>query len=214
MGSLAATLRECGRTLWVGGAIVGGDRVRGESPFGFGDDASVGVAVIAQIGSELVSACVRLLGEENRYATAALLRQILELEYLGWAFSENHDDARRWMRSNPHDRLMMWQPRHIRAQAGSRFRASDYSEHCETGGHPTPSARVLLPDHADAVPASFLWFELVVHGVSLWGYLKAAAVRHGWAEIIEKSGSVATLDARIERWRRDDPARQAARQRK
>jgi hypothetical protein len=86
--AIAAAMRAGGRLLWVGGALVGPYRAEGKSPFAFGSDATVGLATVLQIAGELVTGAVTLLEENNRYAAAALLRQLVEVEYLAWAFAE------------------------------------------------------------------------------------------------------------------------------
>jgi hypothetical protein len=80
--ALVAAFRNVGEGLWFSGAIIGGDRVDGVSPFGFGSDATVGLGTVVQMAGELSSGVVDLLGRDNRYAAAALLRQLVEVEYL------------------------------------------------------------------------------------------------------------------------------------
>jgi hypothetical protein len=91
--TVATTLANAGDSLWVGGSIIGGDRVSGVSPFRFGSDAVVGLATVTQIGGELCSGTISLLDLDNRYAAMALLRQLVEVEYLAWAFAEDNEEA-------------------------------------------------------------------------------------------------------------------------
>jgi hypothetical protein len=78
--------------------MLGTDRRDGESPFGFGSDATVGLAIVAEIAAELISGTLTLLDQDGLYGAAALLRQLVEVEYLCWAFAEDEDEAKRWMR--------------------------------------------------------------------------------------------------------------------
>jgi|SRR5581483_1204959 len=96
-----------------------------------------------------------LLEQDNLYGAAALLRQLVEAEYLAWAFAEDRVEAAAWLRSTNEKRREMWQPKHLRERSGGRFRAIDYAHHCECGGHPTPSAKRLLPGIASAIALSF-----------------------------------------------------------
>lgn len=48
--SLADTLRPAGTLLWTFGYTIGNDRRDGESPFGFGSDAAVGLALLGRRG--------------------------------------------------------------------------------------------------------------------------------------------------------------------
>jgi len=178
---LTSTFQEAGHLLWTGGSLIGADRVEGSTPFGFGSDATVGLATVAQIAGELSAGVTSLLESDNSYAACALLRQLVEVEYLAWAFAEDEPEASAWLRSSQDERLRRWQPRHIRARSGGRFRASDYGLHCELGGHPSPDARVLLPCHSVRLPMSWWWLELAIHGVSTWDYLVAAADRTWYA---------------------------------
>jgi hypothetical protein len=104
---------------------------------------------VVQIAGELSSGVIALLDQGNRYGAAALLRQLVEVEYLTWAFAEDEEEAMNWIRSTKEERMRFWQPRHIRNRAGGRFRRIDYALHCESGGHPSPEGIRLLPTHSD-----------------------------------------------------------------
>jgi hypothetical protein len=82
--TLAATFSAVGNLLWVGGYILGPDRASGASPFRFGSDASVGLGVVVQIAGELTAGAVSLLEQGNLYGATALVRQLVEVEYLAW----------------------------------------------------------------------------------------------------------------------------------
>jgi hypothetical protein len=112
----------------------------------------------------------------------ALVRQLVEVEYLAWAFSSGSSEAETWLRSSRQERLDMWQPRHLRGRSGSQFRGKDYSLHCERGGHPTPDARYLLPDHSIRLSANAILVEIAMHGVSCWDYFAGAIVELDHAE--------------------------------
>lgn len=80
--ALGPAFRSAGTLLWVAGNLIGPDRVNKASPFGNGSDAVVGLAIVTQTAGELCSGAVSLLNEGNTYAAAALLRQLVEVEYL------------------------------------------------------------------------------------------------------------------------------------
>lgn len=202
--ALVPALGAAGKILWVGGYLIGSDRVSGESPYGFGSDATVGLATVAQVGGELIKGIVTLLVDDNRYAALTLLRQFVEVEYLAWAFAEDEPQAAEWLRSTHDERMDMWQPRHLRKKSKGRFRGKDYGSHCELGGHPTPKARMALPDHSNGVSANFCWYETAVHGVSVWNYLDAAAGKLGYAEQLASLPPSDELTAAIGSWRETD----------
>jgi hypothetical protein len=166
--TIARGLVRLGHVLWVGGYVVGPDRASGTSPFRFGDDRAVGVATVAQIGGELSSAAVDLLKANNRYAASALIRQLVEVEYLAAAFADEHEIAGEWLRASREERIKFWSPARLRERAGGRFLKTDYWHHCEMGGHPATPGMALLPGHANGVHAVFLWADLAGHLVGIW----------------------------------------------
>lgn len=203
--ALAKAFREAGDLLWIGGYLLGPDRVSKSSPFDFGDDAAVGLATVIQIAGELMSGAVVMLEQENLYAAAALIRQLVEVEYLTWAFAEDHEQAEAWLRSSREERLKFWQPRDLRRRSGDRFRSTDYAQHCERGGHPTPEALVLLPDHGRRDSAMLWWFDLAIHSTSTWDYVNAAATEFRWSEQVDPIASRHCLAASIRGWRQSEP---------
>lgn len=204
--ALATALRAGGKALWIGGSMIGPDRAEGDSPFEFGSDATVGLATVLQIGGELVGGGIALHGEGNRYGAAALARQLVEVEYLAWAFGEDEEEAERWMRSSPQERREMWQPRHLRERADGRFRGVDYGLHCGQGGHPSPEGICLLPEHYSPEASAELWFaDMVIHGHSVWRYALAAAEKLEYAETLDSLEEARELAAVEERWREADP---------
>lgn len=204
--ALAVALRAGGKALWIGGSMIGPDRAEGNSPFEFGSDATVGLATVLQIGGELVGGGIALHGEGNRYSAAALTRQLVEVEYLAWAFGEDEEEAERWMRSSSQERREMWQPRHLRERADGRFRGVDYGLHCGQGGHPSPEGIQLLPEHYSPAASAKLWFtDMVIHGHSVWRYALAAGARLAHLETLESLDETRELAEVEERWRGMDP---------
>lgn len=130
----AETFKDLGEKLFVCGHILGTDRRDGVSPFGHGDDAVVAVSMLLRIGSEIVSGCADLVGSGRYYAGAALVRQLVEVEYLAWAFEKNDKESRRWLRSTREERHSFFTPAKLRKAADGHFRSADYSFHCELGG--------------------------------------------------------------------------------
>lgn len=206
---LGAAFRDAGQALWLTGVIIGPDRAAGESPFEFGDDATVGLAIVAQVAGELISGAVLLLDHDNLYAAAALLRQMVEVEYLAWAFAEDQEEARAWLRSSAGDRQKFWKPGHLRKRSNGRFRSTDHGMHCNQGGHPTPDAMRLLPDHSARAHAGWWWYDLASHGVSAWRYLEVACDKFDWAARIGELPSIEPLAGLITGWDQGDPLPQA-----
>jgi hypothetical protein len=158
----AAELRVAGRLLHTMGALFGDGRTSGLSVRGNGDDEKVGVGVLAQIAADLLEASASHLCGTNHYAGAALLRQVVEVEYLTWAFANQKRDAAAWLNSSHQERLDFFSPARLRQVSDGQFAASDYRHHCEHGGHPVPKAIPLL-GNPDVVVAQMLLLDLLLH---------------------------------------------------
>ena len=192
-------LAEVGTLLWTIGYHLGPDRAEGESPFGFGNDDVVGLSVVCQVGGQLTRGILDLLDVGNVYAAQALLRQIVEVEYLAQAFAEQDDVAAEWLRADRPARLKFWSPARLRKQAKGRFLREDYWRHCELGGHPTPEARLLLPHHK-TMPAAFVSADFAGHLFGLWaGVVKAIGVRR--AQLPDEiAAPFSKVDAAVAMW--------------
>ena len=112
---------DVGTQLHVAGHIIGTDQKEGKSPFPHGSDEVVGMSVLLRIGSQLISASAELLTEGRPYAGAALLRQIVEIEYLAWAFENRDQDAERWLRSDREIREEFFRPAKLRKASEGKF---------------------------------------------------------------------------------------------
>ena len=102
------------------------------------------VGVLTRIAAELVGVSGRLLSGCHHYAGAALLRQVVEIEYLTWAFAHKQRDAVAWLNSTHGERMSLFSPAKLREISDGRFNSHDYRIHCEQGGHPVPLAAMLL----------------------------------------------------------------------
>jgi len=166
----------------------------------------VGLATVLQIAGELLSGSLLLFREDNRYAGAALVRQLVEVEYLAWAFAEDEEEARNWMRSTKEERQRLWKPGHIRERADGRFRGVDYGEHCGKGGHPSPEGIYLLPDHsAPEASASFWLCDMAIHGHSVWKYALSASRQLDHDDTLLAVDRNHDLECTARRWRDKDP---------
>lgn len=173
-----------------------------------GGDARVNVAEIhiANIALSLVRGVCALL-PENAYAANALLRQLVEVEYLAWACAHDRAEIVDWLTSDRQARLARWSPARLRQRAEGRFDAEDYREHCEMGGHPTAAAGWTLfgPTQANpglvAIP-DVTMYEVVLHFTAVCDYLA-----HGAPPSVEHRVDAITRahDMRTA-WQTTDPA--------
>lgn len=196
--AIAGALKVIGLDLWVLGYAVGPDRIVGASPFSFGSDRTVGVAIIAQMGGELAQGAIDLLDDRSLYAASALTRQIVEVEYLAFAFAEQHQVAADWLRSNRKERLDYWSPAKLRKRAGGRFLPTDYWHHCEMGGHPTNRGMRLLPGHS-RLGISWLWVDLVGHLDGVWKHIVTCAERE-LQDAIPTRWNIGEVTALVREW--------------
>lgn len=209
---LAAALSDWGEKLFhLGTNVAGGAAKAGDSSVGDVLNRTLGLSCIVQIAGELGAAGTDSLEREQCYAAWALLRQLVECEYLCWAFSENHDDARLWLRSSRAERLKLWQPHRMRERSEGTFRAKDYHVHCEMGGHPTPRAFTLLPSRRFQPRerhSSLDWLDFASHLSSIWDYTIAATPELFMPFMDRKTGPFGPrleISLAVEEWRHIDP---------
>lgn len=206
----ADTFKGLGERLFVCGHILGPDRRDGVSPFGHGDDAVVAVSMLLRIASELVSGCADLVSSRRHYAGAALVRQLVEVEYLAWAFEKDDEECRRWLRSTREERHSFFTPAKLRKAADGHFRSADYGFHCELGGHPVPGSWRLLND-AEAT-GQLMLSDCLGHATHIWnhvlGWTKNYVVNDKeFADLVfgnDANAKVAEMRQRNDEWKRLD----------
>jgi len=196
----AATFKDVGTKLHVWGHLLGTDRRNGLSPFGHGDDAAVAVSMLLRIGCQLVSGCADLIADGRHYAGAALVRQLVEVEYLAWVFETKDAEAARWLRSTKEERLSFFAPAKLRKAANGRFRSADYGYHCELGGHPVPESWRLLND--DLATAQLMLSDCLSHSTRVWGHVFEWAKAYMLGEIVLDEHQA--MGERFAEWQRLD----------
>lgn len=173
--------------------------------FGFFADLSErqALAVAAQMGAELARSAMLLFAAEASYAGSALVRQLVEIEYLMYLFSNDVKEASQWWESNARERRSLYQPAQMRRRSSNRFRDQEYRAHCEQGGHPNPRASNLLPDHMPVFGTTrWMWVDLGQHLERLWGFFVSAAELQGLSHLICLRHEVSTA---IADWHATDP---------
>jgi hypothetical protein len=140
------------------------------------------ISILLKIGAALVSGANDLFQSSNAYAAAALVRQLVEVEYLAWAFEENKQEAEKWINSSKEERMQFFTPAKLRQAAQGRFRGKDYGYHCELGGHPVPGAERLLDDSKQQT-SQLLLSDMLGHSGRIWDHL----VRWADAEVKQEA---------------------------
>ena len=159
--SVASHLDAAGVRL-AGEGVVGAEVLASETSEGGRDRSIAALGLLTRITAELAGVSGGLLGGKHRYAGAALLRQVVEIEYLTWAFANGERDADRWLNSTREERREFFAPWKLRKLSDGRFENNDYMYHCEQGGHPVPGASDLIGQGSEA-PAQILLVDLLLH---------------------------------------------------
>jgi len=96
----------------------------------------------------------RCSGKTTDMLLAALVRQLVEIEYLLCLFAIDDNEPLRWASRDLEAVRKEYQPARMRERCGDRFRVSEYSIHCQVGGHPRFAAAYVLPEHLRPGPFS------------------------------------------------------------
>lgn len=164
-------------------------------------DEIIAVSVLLLIASQLVSASNDLFLDGRHYSAAALLRQLVEVEYLAWAFDTRDGDAERWLRSDEKTRQDFFKPSKLRKAALGKFRGKDYGYHCELGGHPVPKASILL--RGDEFTSQLLLADLLGHVGRIWDHLVQWSYQNNFGQMVESRNS--EMSGKFQDWRSEDP---------
>lgn len=163
-------------------------------------DGIVALGYVLKVAHELLSSIEVLLRANGYYSAAALVRQLVEADYLAWACREDLDEAGAWLRSSDEERRARWQPRHLRSRSGGLYLSSDYAMHCELGGHPTPRGiRTLVVELPKEVAHEVILTEALTHGGRIWDYAMSVV---GPIQARHPVESFSALDEHLSKWRR------------
>lgn len=161
------------------------------------------IGLLMQMAGELAFAAGRLLSDSEYYAGAALVRQLVEIEYLTWTFKEGHRSASNWLKSTHAERMKDFSPSELRKTSKGRFLLKDYQDHCEQGGHPVPRGSFLLAGENPG-SAQLLLVDLMVHSWRTWDQVVQWSKKLPIASaVVVERGS--KISARLNNWGKQDP---------
>ena len=159
------------------------------------------ISVLLKIAHQLVLSINELFQIRRAYAASALLRQLVEVEYLIYAFDTGSRAGKDWLNSTKEERFELFTPAKLRKAAQGNFRSKDYGYHCELGGHPTPTATILLLD--DGKMSQLLLSDMLGHTGRIWDHLTS------WAEKRKSANSILqyrpTMVKKYVEWKSEDP---------
>jgi hypothetical protein len=171
-----------------------------------GDDGEAvrAMGALLQMAGELGFAASRMLSGKEHYAGAALLRQIVEIEYLTWTFKEGHEMVTAWLTSTYDERMRVFAPKKLRANSTGRFLFKDYQDHCEQGGHPVPRG-ILLLGGQEIGSAQVLLVDLLTHCWRTWDQVRNWLMNLDKAKQIGFPKAGLGISQRLNEWGRRDP---------
>ncbi|GAA3947916.1 hypothetical protein [Hymenobacter algoricola] len=156
-----------------------------------------------EIISELSEGIIKLLSNKLNYAASALLRQLVETQYLLFLFSKEINEASKWLDSDSEQIRKYFNPSLMRKRCDGKFRNEEYWKHCEIGGHPNPAGRKVLKNHFNLLDMNkLLWADFALH-------LKESAIYI--IDIFNNNQTIFQnfidneLILKIEKWENEDP---------
>jgi hypothetical protein len=184
-------LLSIGRELHVGGWVLR-------------DKRSLACALLCYVASDLLRGIVVLVRDSNLYAAAALLRQLIEVEYLALIGYQSPKRLAEWYDASGEQLRREFTPSRMRKQSGGLFRAQEYWEHCEVGGHPHPRGKWILREYSGPMsPRAYLLPDIAQHTRRLWTSMRfllpAIAGEHNAFE-----PSIKMIDASLANWLRQE----------
>lgn len=159
------------------------------------DDRRLATALLSRLAGELAMGIRHLLLAESDYAAGALLRQLIEVEYLLFLGYGDPGTLEQWYRADARTLRHAFSPKAMRKASGGLFRDQEYWLHCEVGGHPHPRARMLLSAYQPTVaPQAFLLPDSVHHVRRAWTSLRLLLPQldDGEAILIGRGNTLAT----------------------
>jgi hypothetical protein len=134
--------------------------------------------MVGQMAAELVEGATTLFEKEMWYSGAALVRQVVEIEYILFLFAHDPTEADKWLLKKPEEARSFFSPAAMRERSKGRFNAAEYSAHCGLGGHPRKQGVLLLKDwmtvidgasDEESIPVA-LWVDLAEHAIRIWNH--------------------------------------------
>lgn len=193
--AVARGLAEAGTILYVGGWCLKSRHLEG-------------IGTLTEMAAELALESVEAYRNGRWYAGAAIIRQLIEAEYLMFLFSRDPRVAEEWLLASPEKIRREFTPGRMRSRAQGMFRDEEYWIHCGLGGHPSPSGRHLLASHSDAIGSKEIhWLDLAQHLARLWSHF-CQALLASEAHSVVPGKLVVEVSEAVASWRSGDAHRE------
>lgn len=163
------------------------------------DERELAVALLSRLASELLAGITLMSRQSCMYAAGALLRQLIEIEYLMFLGYTDPSNLARWYRADAKELRKVFSPQQMRNASNGLFRDEEYWLHCEIGGHPHPRARLLLSAYETTLTPVATLLPDAVHHLRLWTSLRLLLPKLDVGELALEEFAEPLVDA-IERW--------------
>ena len=164
------------------------------------------IAAVIDMGGQLAAGAVALLDLELPFAASALVRQLIETEYLLTAFALDPTAPVTWARATADEIRTSFSPARMR-RIGS-FSNEEYWNHCDMGGHPTPHGHALLRfrlPRDGGLMLAFTWSDLAQHLRRVWSAVHdLLAARHPRFALV-RADEIESVRSAEHPWVDDDP---------
>jgi hypothetical protein len=166
----------------------------------FRDERMLAFALLARLAAQLVEGIALTARAGITYSAGALLRQLIEVEYLMLLGNTDPPELARWYRATPEQLRKEFTPKKMRDASDGLFRDHEYRTHCEIGGHPHPRARTLLTAYENPIsPLGMLLPDTVQHIRRLWTSTQLLLPQlPGGQDLLDTSGN--DLTVAIDAW--------------
>jgi hypothetical protein len=156
----AKILGELGSHAFIHGLLVGGKEISAFS-------------ILSGLAADISASFATLMRSGNEYSAAALLRQLVEFEYLFFIAYQDKSELGKWLAADGDTLRKQFTPQKMRKKSNGIFSDQEYWTHCDMGGHPNPKARAFLAGESKNMKmVAFLLPDGVHHFRRLWTSVK------------------------------------------
>ncbi len=138
-------------------------------------DCYEAVCRVTVTAAALGAGVIQLIEANNHYPAYALIRQIVEAEFILWKFQHDPNLVANWLNSDRESREQGWKPSRIYRDGDNDYRQKDYSGHCEMGGHPTPTGTLIAAGERSDIAEASVIGDLILHLRDSWKHMLKVA---------------------------------------
>lgn len=187
-------------------AAIGSVSIYLHVPAAFSNDMRIrGLSVVVDICVDVLSSTILLYKNGRWYSGAALVRQLMETEYLLSLFAIDRETAATWLTAPQAELRKWWTPSAVRKILG--ISDHEYWSHCEMGGHPLPSAASLLDGQLVRMDRRLYWIDLAEHATRIFNAVTKCLHTFEMTTPLEEVPWNQGL-ATVKEWLSNDPARE------